>query len=76
MNERKKEEEEKKMEEKDMLCQLNGPGKHLNNEHQSKVSDLFKLLAFSNIMCITHEKRKGIEIILKSINLSVYWFCS
>lgn len=56
MNERKKEEEE--TEGKDMLCQLNAPGKYLNNEYQSKVSHSFKLLAGSNIMCITHENRK------------------
>ena len=44
----KMKEEEKK--EKDMLCQLNGPGKYLNNEHHSKVSHIFKLLAFSNTL--------------------------
>lgn len=33
-----------------------GPGQHIHNE--SKVSHFFRLLAFSNLMCITHQQRK------------------
>lgn len=32
-----------------------GPGQYLCNQHQSKVSHLFRLLAFSDLMCVTHE---------------------